>query len=121
MLSYPPTKYFVLYLPQQFERMLRKNVKKLNSSKKCNVFYKKKCLECSETKNMKKLFCDIFAKVSVKNCFQNFFLLNQSFFSSTKSSISGFTLFSLGGVGGGGQGLNGHVRNNFWPNQLLKI
>ena len=44
MLSYPPTKYFVLYLPQQFERMLRKNVKKLHSSKKCNVLKKKKML-----------------------------------------------------------------------------
>ena len=45
-------------------------------------------LECYETKEYAKIFCDVFARVSIK---KNFSLRTKVFFLS-KSSISGFSL-----------------------------
>ena len=47
--------------------------KKMFCSKVKILFLKKKFLECSETKQYGKIFCDIFARVSIKNSKLNFF------------------------------------------------
>ena len=100
---------------------------------------KNKCLECSETKDYAKIFCEIFAWVSIKNLdiFHNnflrywnfliFFPLEPKYFFSSESSISDFvsktyifihvkkkacikSVCPLKARGGGGQGLSGRLR-----------
>ena len=51
------------------------------AAKKFTFFLKiKKYLECSETIEYAKVFCGIFARVSVKNIFQHIFPLEPTFF-----------------------------------------
>ena len=73
--------------------------------RKCNFFTfskQKKCLECSETKEYAKNICELFARVSVENIFQNIFLKYGNFPLELK-----FFLLSTNSSGGGGQGLSG--------------
>ena len=56
-------------------------------AKKCIVLFTKKCLEYFETKEYAKIFCDIFAGVSIKNC--NFFLF---FFFDQKHPFQAFLI-----------------------------
>ena len=59
------------------------------------------CLECYETKEYAKIFCEIFERVSFKNFFFNIkylnflsiFPLEPNLFLSSKSSILGFSCF----------------------------
>ena len=51
------------------------------------VFFSEKDAECSEMEKYAKIFCDILARVSVKNLdiFPNIFIQNKSFFSFMKN------------------------------------